>query len=232
MVFLDLSPVAAVSCSCYNGHPVSSASCECACNAGYLEPTCSFSATDTVKIQFALNVTASEFIAELFTNAIEYGASATATFVSAKNVTKFNKVRAFVTVPGYAVGRLLESVAYRDPWVDEYGVVSANVVTPSSATDTSEFDYDQTFYESGNITVTLMGVLFLAAALVLLVLLLVVANLGVNNEEEVAQMQTSSFKKRSSKKKKKKSGDADDDADADYTPTPKPESPKQRKYKK
>jgi hypothetical protein len=198
---LLLPSVGAVSCNCYYGHVISSQSCECSCNSGYLGPTCSFTVSDTVSIQFSLNMTASEFVAELFTNAVTYAASATATFVYATNVTAFNKVRATVTLPGYAVSRLISSVTYRDPWVSQYGVVSASVVTPSTATDSSEFNYDHTFYQSGNITITLMGVVFLAAAIVLTIGLLVVANLGINNEEDAAMVPTAVFSKKKVAKK-------------------------------
>lgn len=215
LLLLTTTPllVVAVECNCNYGHQVSSASCECACDGNYQEPTCSFLITDNVSILFALNETASDFVAELFTNAVSYAASATATFVFAKNVSRFNKVVATLILPGYSVGRLLESVAYRDPWVSEYGVVSANVITPSQASSSSEFDYDHTFYQSGNITITLMGVVFLAAALVLFILMLIIGNLGSNNEDDIATMHTShAFTKRNSSKKN----------NTKFTPTPTP----------
>lgn len=180
--------VAAVSCSCFNGHPVSSSSCECACDAGYMQPTCTFGVTDSVGIAFSLNVTAEEFVAELFTNAVAYIAAADATFLWAKNVTRFQKVRAAVAVPGYTVSRLLESVSYRDPWVAEFGVVSAHVITPPTGDAQSSFiDFDMVLYESGNMILTLNSIMWIVGGIVLVLLLVGIENGLTHNDEHVVQ---------------------------------------------
>ncbi|CUG93439.1 membrane-associated protein, putative [Bodo saltans] len=182
-------PVAAVSCSCYNGHPVSSSSCQCACDAGYLPPTCTFGVLDTVGLSFSLNITADDFVAELFTNAVAYAASANASFMWAKNVSAFLKIRAAVSLPGYAVSRLLASVNARDPWVSQYGIVSANVVTPtrsSSAAD-SGLSFDATLYQSPEFIITLNSIIWFISG-VILVLLLIGVEMGCShNDEHIVQ---------------------------------------------
>lgn len=211
---------AAVVCNCFNGHVVHIDSCACACNAGYLEPTCTFGVNDIVPISFSLNMTAAAFSSELFTNAVSFAASATATFVTAKNVSKFNAVRATVSMPGYTVSRVLDSVELRDPWVAEYKVISAHVVTPGAATDSSEFDVDYTFYEAGNIVVTLMGVVYLAAALVLAVGLVAIDSSMTHNSDEYMMGGIGGHDRPRREKRQKPARTADTD-----TPTPQPSSP-------
>lgn len=174
----------AVTCNCFNGRQVGR-TCECSCDSGYLGPTCTFGVTDTVEVVFSLNMSTSNFVSETFVNATSFAASAPCSFVSAKNVSRFFATMCTVSLPGYAVSRLMTSVAYKDPWTEEYSVMSAAVVTPSTTVASSSiFNIDYTFYQQGNITVTLSGVLYLAAAAVLVVLLVgVETSLSTNVEE-------------------------------------------------
>jgi hypothetical protein len=180
---------AAVSCSCHNGRPESSSTCKCACDPGYLEPTCTFGVQDTVSISFSLNITADNFIAELFTDAVAYAASANATFLWAKNVTAFLKTRAAVSLPGYAVSRLLESVAYRDPWVAQYGIVSASVVTPqrSGSAASSGLSFDATLYEAPEFIITVNSIIWFICGIVLVLLLIGVETSLSHNDEHIVQ---------------------------------------------
>jgi hypothetical protein len=180
--------VSAVSCFCYNGHTVSSTSCACACNPGYLLPTCSFGVSDSVGIVFSLNMTAEDFVAELFTNAVAYAASVNASFMWGMNVTSFAKVRAAVSIPGYSVGRLLDSVRYRDAWVNEYNVVSAHVITPTSGDAKSSFvAIDVILFQSGNVIITVNSIIWIICGMVLCVLLVGIENGLTHNDEHIVQ---------------------------------------------
>lgn len=189
VALISISPASAVVCSCYNGHPVSSTSCKCACNPGYLEPTCTFRVLDTVSVAFSLNMTADYFIAELFTNAVAYAASSEATFLWGKNVSTFLKTRVAVSLPGYAVSRLLDSVAFRDPWVEQYAIVSAHVLTPpaSDSATSSDLSFDATLYETDTFVITVNSIIWFISGALLVVLLVGIETGLLHNDEHIVQ---------------------------------------------
>lgn len=228
VLMLLTQPAVAVKCSCYNGITLSSSSCDCACKSGYLPPTCSFGIADTVRLIFYINQTSSDFVSELFTAAVSYAASGNnATFIGATANSLFNTTSAIVSVQGYLVQRVLDSVTYRDPWVAEYKVISAYVVTPSTGSSSSSLlDMDYQIYAQDNVTVTVMGVVYLAAALILCILLVFLETCCTKNTEEdleAAELSEHREKRERRKDKKKKGGDDAGSPRRDnyVTPTPK-----------
>lgn len=185
-----VSPVRAVACSCFRGQPVSSRSCDCACDAGFLAPTCTFGVADSVEIIFYLNVSSDEFQSELFANATAFAAAAEALFLRAKNISKFRVTSCTVSIPGYAVSRLLTSVEVRDPWVAEYRVVSAHVVTPSprvASKTTFGVSFDQVLYDSPSFIITINSILWFVLAAVLCLLLIGIEETLSTNTEAIVE---------------------------------------------
>jgi hypothetical protein len=135
-----------------------------------LAPTCSFTRTDNVSIVFYLNRTIENFASQLFCAAVSSAADgANITFLYAYNISKFSALSVTVACEGYAVQLIMAAVNYRDPWTEDYGVVSAYVVAAAPASAPSAFDIS--LYEAGNIEITLMGVIFFGAAILLSLLL-------------------------------------------------------------
>ena len=172
-------------------------SCQCLCTNGFLPPTCSFTAEGAPTVVLILQATT--FNSELLLNAVQYAALTTnVTFAGARNVSTLGYMRANVILPGYAVSRLLNSVAFRDPWTAQYSVVSAYVLTapPSAAASL----LDTTLYSNNGYIITVNGVLFLAIALVLTILLFAFEDCFFQNVEGRAE--TRATRKRNQKPQK------------------------------
>lgn len=137
-----------------------------------------------------MNRTADDFSSELFTNAVSYAASGTnISFKRAANISQFDAMTCTVTVIGYAVQRVLDSVTYRDPWVEEYAIIAAYPVVPSTlgSGGLSDFGVDTNLYSEGNVVITANGVVWVVMSVVIVLLLAGSDYMLLSNTDETVQ---------------------------------------------
>lgn len=176
----------AASCPfCFNGK-ITDTACKCECQLGYLPPTCSFTALENVTVYFTLNLSASQFSASMFKDAVErvIGIDARTVFVSAADVARFQATSVLVEMPGYAVERVVASaVRHGDPWALEWGVMSVFPVTPDPPSKPLSLDY--VLYGQGSDTqVTLLGIIWVGSAAGLVTVALCLDSTCTSNAEE------------------------------------------------
>jgi hypothetical protein len=185
LLLLPSCSSAAVACPfCFNGK-TAIGTCICECKGKYLAPTCHFEALDDVTLSFTLNFTAAKFSSELFQNAVERVTGGVQTyFVSATDVPQFKAMRVLLTMPGYTVGRVLTSISYRDAWTLQWGVMGAYPLTPEQAAQPSPLDF--VLLQSGSVTISVMGVVWVGSALVLVLLVMCIeSSWSTNTSEEL-----------------------------------------------
>ncbi len=160
-------------------------SCVCLCDAPNLPPTCGFTSTDSVTVDFFFNATVDEFNSAWFLSALSKAVrNETYTFLYAKNLSTFNASMVRIVMPGYTVPRLMESIAYRDQWVITSQLSSAfpqpALLRPSS------YEYDYVLYESGsrNVVVSVIGVAWVAAAALMVLCCVGCEHCFLSNTEE------------------------------------------------
>ena len=148
---------------CINGK-LASGSCDCLCRGGYLGPFCSFRAADAVTIDVAVNRSIDQFQSGLFMDAVSGSCpGVNVSFLYATSVPKFASIVVRITLPGYAVQRLLTSIAFKDAWVGQYKVIGAYPTTPQPQAPAWKYDY--ILASTPTFVVSVSGVGWLAGAI-------------------------------------------------------------------
>lgn len=211
VAFVLLPAIAtAVTCpSCNNGRRIHSETCECGCTGAYLPPTCTFTAADpSVRMIFYLALPTFNYSIDLLNDAVAYAVdnSKTAATLPLTFVRAGDSFQTYsyvvVGVPGYGVARVLDAVSHRDPWVDQYRILSAHMFGSDGSGDDGSsglFDLDRVVYAQGNIIITISGVMWLVAVLVLVIVLVCVENCLTKNTEEYIMESGGSLKRARSK---------------------------------
>ena len=152
---------------CVNGRVVSG-TCTCQCIGLYLPPTCSFTATENASMTIYTNMSASRMNSQHLMQAIAVASglpTSALVYDYALNVSSFGATSVHVTMPGYAVQRLVLSIQLQDPWAQQFAVVSAYPAVPIVAAAARTTDL--VLYQGKVVTVTISGVAWLGACAVL-----------------------------------------------------------------
>ena len=167
-LLLPLAASSSVSCPfCIFGR-LQSGTCTCACDSPYLPPTCGYKATDQVVVDFFMNASIDGFNSALFLEGLSLAASnESVSMLYARNLSHFNASTVRTTMPGYAVRRVLDSIAYNDTWITENAIISAYPQTAIAATNKWVYDYVLYQSSSGQIVISVAGVAWVVAAALL-----------------------------------------------------------------
>ena len=177
-------------CNCYNGAVVSrEPRCQCSCNAGYLEPDCSYAVGDNVSMEVWYDYPSGQYTSSRRRDALTTALSPSKpiVFVLARQ-GNYGKTAAIYKMTGRDAYNLKAHVANDAQWVSDERIFAAYDQFTRVEEAPEARAHPTIVYERGEIVVTAEGIAYLAAVALAVVFVSLVEFCcchGGNTEDEI-----------------------------------------------